>query len=130
MSTIKLRLARPTDNLEDVIRVYRDGLGLTVLATFEDHAGVDGAMLGVPGDPYHLEFTHTRGSLVGRAPTHDNLLVYYLPESDRWRAAVDRMTAWGATPVSAANPYWDLQGVSFEDPDGYHVVLQNSAWPL
>lgn len=26
------------------------------------------------------------------------------------------------------NPYWDRLGVTFEDPDGYRVVLQRDAW--
>src|SRR5262245_158380 len=30
--------------------------------------------------------------------------------------------------VKAFNPYWDKQGKTFEDPDGYRVVLQNARW--
>nr|WP_276203219.1 hypothetical protein [Pseudoponticoccus marisrubri] len=41
-----------------------------------------------------------------------------------------RMEAAGYDPVEAANPYWDRQGVTFEDPDGYRTVLQNAAWEL
>jgi hypothetical protein len=26
------------------------------------------------------------------------------------------------------SPYWDLQGKTFEDIDGYRVVLQNAVW--
>lgn len=26
------------------------------------------------------------------------------------------------------NPYWDRLGLTFEDPDGDRVVLQNAAW--
>jgi hypothetical protein len=35
------------------------------------------------------------------------------------------MLGAGFVPVSAVNPYWDRDGVTFEDPDGYRVVLQN-----
>jgi hypothetical protein len=35
----------------------------------------------------------------------------------------------GYQPVPAFNPYWDRQGLTFADPDGYRVVLQNAAWP-
>ena len=31
-------------------------------------------------------------------------------------------------PVEAFNPYWDRLGKTFEDPDGYRIVLQNAAW--
>lgn len=34
----------------------------------------------------------------------------------------------GHEPVPAFNPYWDRQGVTFEDPDGYRVVLQRTDW--
>jgi hypothetical protein len=34
----------------------------------------------------------------------------------------------GHKPVTAFNPYWDKNGKTFEDPDGYRVVLQNTAW--
>lgn len=30
--------------------------------------------------------------------------------------------------MAALNPYWDRDGVTFEDPDGYRIVLQNAAW--
>jgi catechol 2,3-dioxygenase-like lactoylglutathione lyase family enzyme len=125
----KLRVARPTDDLEALLPFYRDGLGLEVLYRFEDHDGFDGVMLGTPGAPYHLEFTRARGHPAGRAPTPDNLLVFYLPDVEAWRAAVARMGDAGFRPVSAFNPYWDRQGATFEDPDGYRVVLENADWP-
>jgi hypothetical protein len=30
--------------------------------------------------------------------------------------------------VPAFNPYWDEHGRSFEDPEGYRIVLQNAEW--
>lgn len=124
----KLRVARPTDRLDEVVRFYTDGVGLTVLASFEDHDGFDGVMLGVPGAPYHLEFTRRRGHSAGRAPTEENLLVFYIPDEGEWRAAVARMAVAGYHPVPSFNPYWDRSGRTFEDPDGYRVVLHNAAW--
>ena len=124
----QLRVARPTDRMEDVVRFYRDGLGLTVLGSFADHDGFDGVMLGHPGQQYHLEFTHKRGHLAGRAPSEDNLLVFYLPDHDEWERAVARMRDCGYLPVLSYNPYWDRQGKTFEDPDGYRVVLQQAEW--
>lgn len=112
------------------MRFYRDGLGLEMLASFADHDGFDGVMLGRPGSPYHLEFTARHGHGAGRAPTEDNLLVFYLPELGEWNAAVARMVEHGFAPVPAFNPYWDRQGRTFEDPDGYRVVLQHAAWAL
>jgi len=124
-----LRVARATDHLDDVVRFYLVGLGLEELGSFEDHEGFDGVIIGVSGAPYHLEFTHQRGHVVGGPPTKDNLLVFYLPDDGEWMSAVDRMEAAGYASVPSLNPYWDRRGRTFEDPDGYRVVLQNTAWP-
>ena len=123
-----LRVARPTDHMPEVVRFYRDGLGFEVLGSFENHEGFDGMMLGHRGAPYHLEFTRQRGHEAGRAPTQDNLLVFYMPDADEWRDAVARMRAHGYEPVASYNPYWDARGETFEDADGYRVVLQQAAW--
>jgi catechol 2,3-dioxygenase-like lactoylglutathione lyase family enzyme len=123
-----LRVARPTDNLEALLRFYEKGLGFRVLYRFEDHDGFDGVMLGRPGAPYHFEFTKKRGHTAGRAPTADNLLVFYLPDAGDWKEAVQRLQGAGFDPVPSFNPYWDRDGVTFEDPDGYRVVLQKAAW--
>ena len=124
-----LRVARPTDRLDEVVRFYTAGVGLTRLGGFEDHAGFDGVMLGVPGASYHLEFTRKRGHVAGRAPTEDNLLVFYLPGEGEWQQTLSRMMAAGYEPVASFNPYWDRAGRTFQDPDGYRVVLQNARWP-
>lgn len=128
--TTTLRVARPTDNLAAVVRFYEDGLGLTRLSSFQDHDGFDGVMLGIPEVAYHLEFTHRRDHVAGRAPTDDNLLVFYFSSQDDWQAAVARMGAAGYTSVPSFNPYWDRVGRTFEDPDGYRVVLNNGSSPV
>jgi catechol 2,3-dioxygenase-like lactoylglutathione lyase family enzyme len=128
MISIQLRVARPTDDLDAITRFYRDGLGFEVIDTFVGHAGFDGVMLGHIGEMYHLEFTHQHGHSVGRAPTPDNLLVFYLPDRIEWEQAVQRMIDRGYSPTPSYNPYWDVTGKTFEDPDGYRVVLQNAAW--
>ena len=38
------------------------------------------------------------------------------------------MAAAGFRPVASYNPYWDRSGRTFEDVDGYRVVLENEAW--
>lgn len=124
----QLRIARATDRLPEMLRFYRDGLGLELLRSFEDHEGFDGIILGHCSWPYHLEFTHKRGHSAGRAPTPDNLLVFYLPENKVWRQAVERMHSHGFLSVQSFNLYWDRKGETFEDADGYRVVLQQSTW--
>ncbi len=125
-----LRVARPTDRLDQVVHFYTEGLGLQILSRFEDHEGFDGVMIGMPGETYHFEFTHQREHTVGRAPTQDNLIVFYLPNQPEWQQVFERMKMIGYEPVNSYNPYWDKNGVTFEDPDGYRVVLQNADWSL
>jgi catechol 2,3-dioxygenase-like lactoylglutathione lyase family enzyme len=125
-----LRVARPTNDLERLIHFYRDGLGFEVLFRFSGHDGFDGVMLGWKGAPWHLEFTRVQGHTAPRAPSEDHLLVLYLPHHPEWEAAIRRMRDAGYTPVASFNPYWDRNGASFEDPEGYRVVLQNAAWTL
>ena len=124
-----LRVARPSDDLAALVKFYRDGLGFDVLYEFTEYNGFDGVMLGRKGAAYHLEFTRKAGHKAGHAPTEDNLLVFYIPEEAEWKAALARMENAGYKPVKAFNAYWDKQGRTFEDPDGYRVTLQNGSQP-
>lgn len=123
-----LRVARPTDNLAAIAEMYTAGLGMSILAVFEDHHGFDGVILGHPKQPYHLEFTSQRGHRVGKAPTKDHLLVFYVPNQQEWEAACAQMASSGFRAVPSCNPYWEVQGRTFEDLDGYRVVLQHAGW--
>jgi len=125
-----LRVARPTNNLAALRHFYVEGLGLQELYAFVGHEEFDGIMLGYPQAPYHLEFTQQAHHQVPAASTAENLLVFYLPEPKAWQAAVARMEAAGYQAVPAYNAYWDQLGRTFEDPDGYRVVLQQAAWSL
>jgi catechol 2,3-dioxygenase-like lactoylglutathione lyase family enzyme len=126
--TPTLRIARPTDSIEALLPFYVDGLGFQVLSRFNDHQGFSGVVLGHPGQAYHLEFTHHYGHKVGRAPSPDNLLVFYLPQRLAYQAAIGAMVGAGFKPVPSTNPYWEQHGSTFEDPDGYRVVLANKNW--
>jgi hypothetical protein len=123
-----LRVARPTDQLDRVAAMYMEGLGFSVLSRFDDHNGFDGVILGRPADAYHLEFTTQRGRTVGYAPTNDHLLVFYVADRSEWAATCVRLARAGFRNVKSENPYWDRDGRTFEDVDGYRVVLQNLPW--
>jgi catechol 2,3-dioxygenase-like lactoylglutathione lyase family enzyme len=128
LRNVHLRIARPSDDLDAVVRFYRDGLGFEVLSQFKDHDGFDGVMLGLEGAPYHLEFTRKSGHAAGKAPTEENLLIFYIPDKAEWQQAIARMETTGRASVTAFNPYWDRNGKTYADPDGYRVVLQNADW--
>lgn len=87
-------------------------------------------ILGHKDAPYHIEFTHAHGHHAGRAPTQDHLLAFYFADAVAWQDACARMRAAGFASVASFNPYWDKNGATFEDPDGYRVVLQSEKWDL
>jgi catechol 2,3-dioxygenase-like lactoylglutathione lyase family enzyme len=122
---MQLRVARHTDRLDELVRFYRDGLGLPEIGRFEDHEGYGGVFLAVPGTDAHLEFTGG-GTHEPPAPHPETLLVLYLGNHDAVASVCDRL---GAEPVEAANPYWDRNGVTILDPDGFRVVLVPRGWP-
>jgi YycE-like protein len=128
VTDVVMRVARPTDNLEVIARMYAEGLGFDVLGEFANHRGFDGVIMGHARAPYHLEFTRQRGHRVGQAPTRDHLLVFYVSERDDWERRCARLISAGFRQVPSWNPYWDDGGRTFEDVDGYRVVLQNAAW--
>ena len=128
LASSHLRIARPTDRLEESADFYCTVLGFNELFRFKDHDGFDGVMLGHDSSGYHLELTHAHGESVGRAPNQECLLVFYVPDFRDWRSVVDCIESHGVEPVKSFNPYWDRDGRTYEDPDGYRIVIQNASW--
>ena len=121
-----MRVARPTDNLEKTTKMYADGLGFEVLGGFDGHGDFSGRMLGHPKHHYHLEFTTHSKEKAGRAPTLENILVYYVPDDIEFAGAIDRISSSGFKKVDSFNPYWEGGAQTFEDVDGYRVVINNA----
>lgn len=125
INVAQIRIARPTDKLDEIKKFYGEGVGLTVVGSFS-HNGYTGVMFGLPDRDYHLEFiTHENGSPCP-APTQDNLLVFYLPDHTNIREISSRLTSMGYEPVPPENPYWKDKGITFADPDGWRIVLMNT----
>lgn len=53
-------------------------------------------------------------------------MVLYIPLRAEWQTTCAGMVAAGFTRVASCNPYWDDRGRTYEDPDGYRVVLQQA----
>jgi catechol 2,3-dioxygenase-like lactoylglutathione lyase family enzyme len=124
----KLRIARPVSNLERTRDMYCKGLGLHVVGGFQNHEGFDGIMLGYEGSDYHFEFTHFHNHPITPCSTPEDLIVLYLPEKEEWTQSCLRMMESGFQEVEAFNPYWRVSGRTFQDADGYRIVLQNAEW--
>jgi ribosomal protein S18 acetylase RimI-like enzyme len=123
-AAMRLRVARHTERLAEVVAFYRDGIGLREIGAFRHHAGYDGVFLELPRTGAHLEFT-AGGELGAPAPHPESLLVLYLGDEESVRTVARRL---GATPVAPANPYWAEHGLTFQDPDGFRVVLVPEPW--
>jgi catechol 2,3-dioxygenase-like lactoylglutathione lyase family enzyme len=123
-----LRIGRPVSDLERSAAMYREGLGLVELGRFQDHEGFDGVMLGRPDWSCHFEFTYCRSHPVKPAPTPEDLVVFYMPDRSEWERLCRSMRAAGFAEVAPFNPYWQRRGRTFEDNDGYRVVLQQDEW--
>jgi GNAT superfamily N-acetyltransferase len=122
---MQIRVARHTERLDEVVAFYRDGLGFAEIGGFRNHDGYDGVFLEIPGTRAHLELTAGGGHEAPR-PHPESLLVFYLGD----HAAVEEVAArLDARPVAPANPYWATHGLTFEDPDGFRVVLVPASWP-
>lgn len=121
---MQLRVARHTERLDALVAFYRDGLGLTEVGGFEDYGDYEGVFLEVAGTGAHLELTS--GGVHGAPTPHpESLLVLYLGDEDAVRTVSARL---GLEPVRPANPYWAEHGLTFEDPDGFRVVLVPERW--
>jgi catechol 2,3-dioxygenase-like lactoylglutathione lyase family enzyme len=121
---MQVRVARHTERLEEGVAFYRDGLGLPEIGRFRDHDGYEGVFLDIPGTGVHLELT--AGRRHGAPTPHpESLLVLYVGDDAAVQAIAARI---GTEPVTPANPYWAAHGLTFEDPDGFRVVLVPERW--
>src|SRR3954451_6535848 len=116
---MRLRVARHTERLDELVAFYRDRLGLPEIGGFRDHDGYDGVFLDVPGTGAHLELT-AGGEHGAPVPHPESLLVLSLGDDETVAEVAGRL---GAEPVAPANPYWAEHGLTFADPDGFRVVL-------
>lgn len=127
MKFTQFRIARPTDQIQLLEQFYCDGLGLEKVGEFVGHAGYTGIMIGLPDTNYHLEFTQHEAGSPCPAPTDDNLLVFYLADLEEIKEIAARLASMGYPAVPPENPYWAEKGVTIADPDGWRVVLMNTA---
>ena len=123
----QVRICRPTNNLDEVLRFYCEGLGMQLLLRFNrDRWGYGGVILGGLGSDIHLEFTIHEGGFPGNAilpPSSDHLIVFYIITESVYHNLISRLEGCGYFPVAAGNPHWDKDGITFQDPDGWRVVL-------
>ena len=120
------RVARHTSNIEKIREFYTELIGLKVLYEF-NHDGYRGIMLGKKSHDWHLEFT-----VSNKEPNHsfdeDDVLVFYFSEDKKYIEILERFKFAMIDPVKSSNPYWDIHGRTFVDPDGHRVVICHKEW--
>jgi hypothetical protein len=116
---MKLRVARHTDRLDDVVAFYRDGAGFCETGRFTDHAGYDGVFLDIPGTETQLELT-TGGDHGAPDPHPESLLVLYFDNPADRDVVIARLADTETVP---ANPYWRVHARAYTDPDGFQLLL-------
>ncbi len=119
---MKFRTARHTTELNRIIDFYGRVLGLKVLGEFRDHQNYDGVFLGIPGESWHLEFT-VSADAPAHIPDDDDLLVFYAESLDEFNKIKERFIANKVKYAKPKNPYWERNGITFEDPDGFRIVI-------
>lgn len=124
---VQIRWARPTNNLREIIRFYKDGLGLPEIGSSQEHEGYTSIMLGMPGFDYHLEFTeHVERRPLPPSP-REEILVFYIPDTIRYQELIERMAKLGYEPVTPENPKWLENATMYQDPESRRVVLSNTS---
>ena len=125
-----MRVGRPTDHLEEITKMYAEGLGFEIIGGFDGHNNFSGRMVGHPKHHYHLEFTTHKNEKAGRAPSLENLLVFYITDETEYNIAIKRISNAGFRKVKSFNPYWEGGAQTFEDLDGYRVVINYGESPF
>lgn len=122
---MKLRTARHTDNLQAIIDFYCGILDLEILGEFHDHDGYDGVFIGNHGSDWHLEFT-TSSQKPEHLPNKDDLLIFYAESDAEYEHLTEKFRISGAAQTQAKNPYWNNNGKTYIDPDGFRIVISKA----
>lgn len=119
---MKLRVARHTTSLSPIINFYVNILGLEVLGKFQSHDNYDGVFIGKKELDWHLEFTISPEQPV-HTPDDDDLLVFYVDTDEELNRLKKSFEDHGHAALTAKNPYWNLRGLTYSDPDGFKIMI-------
>lgn len=121
---MEFRLARHTNRIDEIVDFYTNALGFSILGNFEAHDGYDGVFIGFPDAQWHLEFTTTNEPLVHKFD-EDDLLVFYPDTLADYHNALTSLHNNEVAEEVPKNPYWQINGKLFKDPDGYGVIISD-----
>ncbi|HEY4324166.1 MAG TPA: VOC family protein [Mucilaginibacter sp.] len=119
---MEFRIARHTKDLNQILDFYGGILGLKILGEFKNHDSYDGIFLGIPGADWHLEFT-VSDAMPDHHPDDDDLLVFYINSASEFNHIKEKFLTNNVKQADPKNPYWKSNGITFQDPDGYRIVI-------
>ncbi|KAF2513853.1 VOC family protein [Flavobacterium foetidum] len=119
-----LRVARHTDNLDEIEKFYVQILGFERLGSFENHDNYDGIFIGKPDLDWHFEFTKSK-TKANHIFDEDDVIVLYPKEILEYNHLIDNILRNNISTISSVNPYWNENGTMIQDPDGYRIVISS-----
>jgi len=117
-----LRVARHTNNLEEIESFYVDLLGFERLGGFQKHNNYDGVFIGKSGLDWHFEFTQSEVK-ANHIFDEDDVIVLYPKTISDYDELIKRLLQKDIAVIEAVNPFWNENGKMIQDPDGYRIVI-------
>lgn len=120
---MSFRVARPTARLEEIRQFYGEVLEMDLVSSFSDHSGYSGFIFKLPGQDVELEFIYQENIKRYPKPTPENLLVWYIDNPLEWEKKIKSLEDRKVKEVQPENPWWEGRSRTFEDPDGWRIVI-------
>ncbi len=121
---MEFRYARHTQKIESLIYFYTSVLNFEILGKFENHDGYDGVFLGIEGQNWHLEFTQNTEKPLSQFD-EDDALVFYPETTEKFDEILENLKKFEVPILQPKNPYWQENGICFEDCDHYKIIVSN-----
>lgn len=118
---MKLRIARHTNQIDQLKNFYMEVVGLKLIGQFNDHDGYDGVILSGNEANWQIEFT-TSNQVINHQPNEDDLIVLYVSQEE-FNKRIEILNSKGIESVKAKNPYWNKNAITIVDPDGFGLVF-------
>lgn len=119
---MELRVARHTNNINKILDFYTKIIGFDLLGEFKNHDNYDGIFLGKKNENWHLEFT-TSIEQANHYFDEDDCLIFYVNTKNEYDEIIHRIHQSNISIINSKNPYWNLNGVTIKDPDGFNVII-------
>lgn len=124
---MKFRYARHTSNINKIKDFYTNILGFEVLGEFKNHDSYDGIFLGKETENWHLEFTQNQNLPISKFD-EDDILVFYPETKSEYEKILKNIKTFEIPLIKAKNPFWQNNGICFEDCDGYKIVISKESF--